>query len=190
MKRIGTWMACGALTLAFSACDNGRTTDPDGGPIVLSDGGSDSGTPVMVDAGTDSGPADTCPTATVPAPTMAVCAADTQPCLDGCQTSSTTQAAYEACVMACFAADPSATPPPNECETCVNQAVLSCLTMNGCAEQYGEIVCCAQANCPDGSCINNPAGPCGSQLNAMLACGQTVTACGAADDVCFAAPAP
>ncbi len=193
MKRIGTWMACGALTLAFSACDNDRTTDPDGGPIVLSDGGSDSGTPVMVDAGTDAGETDTCPAATVPPPTTAACAAETQPCIDGCLDSATSQAEYDACVAACFAADPSATPAPNECAACVSRAQLACLTANGCDEEYGEILCCAQANCPDGSCINTPGGPCASQVGALQVCAQTAAACNnaAIDDVCFpAAPAP
>lgn len=195
MKRIGTLMACGALALAFSACDDGRSGDPDGGPIVLRDGGSDSGITVMVDAGTDAGePPDTCPAAMAPAPTAVACAAETATCIDDCIEAGGTPSAINACAEGCLNADPSATPAPNECLICVSQASISCASRNGCDEQWGEVLCCAQANCPDGSCLNNPTGPCAADVQTFLGCGQTgapAAACQTADDVCFpAAPAP
>jgi hypothetical protein len=188
-------MACGALALAFSACDDGRTGDPDGGPIVLRDTGvdPDTGVVVMTDAGTDSGePPDTCPAATQPAPTAAACAAETKSCIDACIAAGGTPSAVNACAQGCIDDDPSSDPAPNECLLCVSQAQISCATMNGCDEQWGEVVCCAQANCPDGSCLNTPTGPCAADVQTFAGCAQTGTAasaCQTSINVCFPPPA-
>jgi hypothetical protein len=53
MTRIGLWLACGALALAFGCGGRGSST-PDGGVIVL----RDSGTPPAQDAGTPPPPRD------------------------------------------------------------------------------------------------------------------------------------
>ena len=150
MKRIGTWMACGALTLAFSACDNGRTTDPDGGPIVLSDGGSDSGTPVMVDAGTDAGSMPTGCTVTVsgslpplPEACLPRCAAATASALNACTTAGGTPEEQAMCQRTAVANDttPGTTidvvgvgAQPLDCEGCWDWGINHCIGQSCSAE--------------------------------------------------------
>ena len=156
MKRIGTLMACGALALAFSACDNGRTGDPDGGPIVLRDTGADdpdSGVIVMVDAGTDAGGPRACemdldafPTALFPR-----CAAATRTCITDCGTDA-------ACANACVTADTT----PGEmvgsqtvnCQVCLGYAQAFCIQENGGNDLLDAMNCCAQDNgCTSDACV-------------------------------------
>lgn len=181
MKRIGTLMACGALTLAFTACDDGRTTsDPDGGPLMLMDGSGggdedsgmtttdpDSGTTPDPDAGMDDG----CPAAMAPTPPMPMaCAAATFSCL----MTATTQPAQQACIDD----DPNAM----NCSACINADIAYRCTnvpTGGCAEQYGELQCCIAEQCPGGvtqACaamaVGTAAapGPCATDANTFIMC--------------------
>jgi len=193
MKRIGILMACGALTVALSACDDNRDDDGDGGITLMDSGPGEEapGPPPTPDAGPpDSGPEDTCPPATQPAPTAAACAAETQTCIDDCIAAGGTPDAVNACAEACLDNDPNATAESNPCILCFSQAQIACATTNGCDEEWGEVVCCAQANCPDGSCLNSPTGPCVTQVQAFFGCANgTAAACQTSTDVCFPPPA-
>lgn len=138
-KALRLGMACVAL-LGLVACGGNNP------PVILIDGGgggTDSGSPGPVDGGPrpDTGTPDTCPAASYPAPTAgAVCAAATATCIEG----ATTQAEYDACL----AADPM----QMACEGCLGQEVISTCSESGvCDEEFGEVVCCLQEECPAGS---------------------------------------
>lgn len=175
MKRISLLMALGALTLAFG-CDNGNG-EPDGGGIHLVDSGSghDSGSTTTH----DSGSTDTCPPLTEDPPAGNVCAQSTFTCVMG----ATTQAAFQACVDA----DPNA----DACVGCLNQQVISCGSMHGCDNEWGEVGCCLNTACPtgDATCVNsalNTGGACDATLSTFLSCVQGLPSgtCGITD-LCF-----
>lgn len=168
MKRIGTWMACGALTLAFSACDNDRTTDPDGGPIVLSDSGPttpDSG-PTTPDSGPttpDSGVEPACAEDLPPFPAALAprCSDATRTCLNACTTSP--------CVTSCIRMDdtPSTTAGGQEinCETCIGLSQNYCLQENGAEALVDAFRCClANSGCTTEACVQTM---CGTEIAAL-----------------------
>ncbi|MBZ0121457.1 MAG: hypothetical protein K8H88_30960, partial [Sandaracinaceae bacterium] len=132
------------------------------GIVVMIDGGGPQpdGGPTMPDGG----PA--CPPVNVPAPTTTPCAAATRTCVDMAATGND--------VIACLQGDPMA----NACLGCVDQALSSCATMNGCNDEYGQIDCCVRAACPtlDSACVQAAvatmptAGACASQATAFQGC--------------------
>ncbi|RLB52463.1 MAG: hypothetical protein DRJ42_14860 [Deltaproteobacteria bacterium] len=120
------------------------------------DGGTDSGTPP-----TDSG-GGTCPPIVLPAPTTPACAAETQ----ACGAAATSQAAFEACLDD----DPMAM----ACTACVGQGQVSCLTMNGCDAEWGNLECCGEATgCTDVACLNSM---CPTEVGAFNTCATSVGA--------------
>lgn len=166
MKQIVTLTACAAL-LALG-CD-GTRTDPDAGGIVLMDsgpGGTDAGP-----MGTDAGPS--CAPVQSPAPSpTAVCLASTLTCLMGAGTPE----AQQACVMA----DPAAM----ACDACILSDLIFICTgsTGGCAQQNGDVVCCANDNCggtPDEACLT---GACAGASDAFVSC---INACGMVSNACF-----
>ncbi len=118
--------------------------------------------------GTDAGRS-MCPPMVFPAPTSQPCAASTAMCVMGAMT----QAQFDACIMA----DPMAM----ACDQCIFQDVVnSCTAMAGCDDEYGNLLCCFDANCPmpTEACLM---GPCGTQTSAVdmcLAAGQMSRSCG------------
>lgn len=136
-------------------------------------GGTDSG-----GGGTDSGGGGTCPPLTVPPPTMPGCAAATLTCLMSAMTADAQQA--------CIDGDPD----PSGCNGCLNGEIIACASNNGCAQQIGDLECCAQDNCasaPDqNACIMSM---CATQGDTFVTCvNGTVSsrACGISN-LCFAA---
>lgn len=123
MRRIGLWMACGALALAMG-CDNGRTTGTDSGPLTLPDAGPDTGTTGPRDSGTrDSGPVTTNCRTQPGFQACAECFCDQN--MTGCNAYLTALVSNLYCGSTCmtnceaFCADPSSTP-TEACSTCVN----------------------------------------------------------------------
>lgn len=112
---------------------------------------------------------------------MLACAADDQPCRDGC-------------LMA------DAYPPDplndNVCSNCVTVMALACADQYGCHSQVSGFLCCNAANCGAGSAPDCATTTCGAQLSAMFQClGTTAPQCLNLNDptfagACFAAPAP
>jgi len=178
-----------SLLLAVG-CDDGRGDGTDaGGGIVLMDAGpgmtgTDAG-PGMT--GTDAGPGGGCPPAEAPAPTMSmVCAASTLTCLMG----ATDAASQQACI--------DADPMPDACNGCINQELIaSCSSASGggCNNEWGEVECCLQAECPSGdaACINSAIGtmaapgPCAGAFNSFASCANSAAMAGACgiSNFCF-----
>ncbi len=173
-----TSLALMGLLLSASACgDDSRARGGDGGTdgsIVLMDGGGDTGTTSDSSTTSDSG-GGSCPAQTVPTPTTAICSANLPTCLMACDPTD------DACFNACFdGEDPM-------CEGCINQAAFACYTMNGCDQEYGDVICCAMdAGCgsTDAACVMTN---CGTQLTAFNTCTNTVPsgACGAILNACI-----
>ncbi len=174
MKRIGTWMACGALTLAFSACDNGRTTDPDGGPIVLSDSGPPDSGPTTPDSGPttpDSGVEPACAEDLPPFPAALSprCSDETRTCVNECVSASNPSM----CVNTCLAAD---TTPDGMigtqavgCADCVGFVQQHCIQENGGEALIDALRCCASENgCTNEACIQTN---CAAEIGALNSAG-------------------
>jgi len=127
----------------------------------------------------------TCNPLSWPAPTAVSCTAATHTCVNG--------AADGTAITACLNADTTA--PTGTCNTCFNDAIISCITdQNFCTQELGNVQCCFDATCPtgDATCINNSiatGGACATLWNGFFTCVDNATvppgSCSAAVAVCF-----
>jgi hypothetical protein len=145
-----SWIVCATSAFALGACgDSGRPgTGTDGGGIMLMDGGP---------SGTDGGPSGTdggggtCPPVTLPPPDPAC-----------------SQATFDCIIAALMAMDMTAlntcvtsNADGDACISCLDFDLISCGTMNGCAQAAGDLECCAQDRCAGltggalGSCLDS-----------------------------------
>jgi hypothetical protein len=167
MKLLTSLALIGLLVAAVGCGDDGRRTTGDGGTdgsIVLMDSGGGGDSSTRPDGTTGDSGGGTCPPVTIPNPEMAVCSADLIPCIQACPMGD------EACFTGCFDGED-----PN-CEPCLNQAIGACYTMNGCAQSYGDVNCCANdSGCAmtDTACIE---GACGTEITAFQTCQDGVDA--------------
>ncbi len=181
MNRAMVVMACLAM---LAGCDDGRGGDDAGGIVLMDSGpGSDAGPPATVDAGPGG-----CAPMQSSAPQMPMaCAASTLTCLMGAGTAM----AQQACIMA----DANAA----NCGACIQQDVFFTCTSpsGGCAQQWGDIQCCAMMACPtaDQACIQGAlaaGGACATQAMAFDTCtasAQMAMRCGVTQ-TCFMAAMP
>lgn len=164
MKRIGTLMACGALALAFSACDDGRG-DPDGGPIVLSDTGTgdpDAGPTTTPDSGPeptpDSGvePACAMDLPEFPAALSPRCSDETRTCVNGCLSAPNPSMCVNTCLAADTTPDGMIGTQPVGCAECVGFVQQYCIQENGGESLIDALRCCATENgCTNEACIQS-----------------------------------
>lgn len=185
MKRIGILIACGALTLALSACDDDRDGDTDGG-ITLMDSGpgdEDSGTTPTPDSGPeepDAGPRE-CGEDLTPFPLEPRCSDETRSCVDACATAG---GDLNACVVGCLEADD--TEPADiggqviACDGCIGYVQQHCIQENGGEALLDALTCCIQDNsCTTQACI---------QTNCAAELGELNSAANPAASTCFIIP--
>ena len=125
-----------AIAILAAGCGDSRRAGPPRTDSGTGDGG------MMADSGgVDSGGVDggVCPPLSVSPPDTPVCQMSTVTCIVDAMDA----AAYDACL----AADPMG----EACADCLEQDLLACGTAaGGCAQQAGDLDCCAQERCPDG----------------------------------------
>lgn len=162
MKKLALVGILSVLGLGCGDDDGGGRTGADSG-LTLMDSGTitlpDTGTPMTMDSGTTS-----CPPEQIPAVEAAACTM--QQIMD----LQTAAGMGDAALEAWFDANA-------ECGACALQGIYSCATMNGCDDEWGNVVCCLESACSTAAtqdefnaCANaaqNTGGSCEAQATAF-----------------------
>ncbi len=148
-------IGCGDDDGGRSGTDSGMLTLMDSGTIVL----PDTGTTPTPDAGSG-----TCPPEQIPGVDMAAC---TEQQIMDLQTAA---GMGDAALQAWFDANAA-------CGACALQGIYSCATMNGCDDEWGNVICCIDSACSSSTtqaefdaCANaaqNAGGACGDEATAF-----------------------
>jgi hypothetical protein len=104
------------------------------------------------------------------------CAASTLDCLIDCNPN-----VDPGCQADCIRNDPN----PAECVDCINVNILACVVQRSCGDEWDNIMCCIERNCPDDPDACR-VGPCSNQNGSFDRCAQRASGdCGGAPLACF-----